>query len=188
MNRTKKIFITTLILGLIAVTSGTAGLIYWGRALSNVDAGWVMGIMNELENIELEPQTGTGYYVTKVIDGDTFDVEIDGKREKVRMIGIDTPELKGSECYSKEAKAELELLIESKFVELSVDYTQADKDRYGRLLRYVNLENRDINQYMVENGFAYEYTYDNAYLHQFKYRQAEQSAESVNKGLWKICI
>lgn len=192
-NQNKKLLITVIVLAFIALSSGTAGLSSIESILRESglesELGLVKGIMSELEGLERDfVQTGSGSYVTNVIDGDTFDVEINGEKEKVRMIGIDTPELKGSECFSKEAKAELENLIESKYVQLISDSTQDNKDRYGRLLRYVKLNEKDINEEMIENGYAHEYTHqENFYINQFSYRQAEQSAMSKKIGLWGKC-
>lgn len=85
--------------------------------------------------------------VTKVIDGDTIVIEGGGS---VRLLGIDADE-RGHPCYAQ-AKARLEELVLDKKVFLESD--QQDKDRYGRLLRYVFIDNENINLEMVREGLA----------------------------------
>ena len=131
------------------------------------------------------------YLVVRVVDGDTLVANIDGKDEKVRLIGIDTPESvdprKEVECFGKEASKELGRLVENKYVGLEVDQSQSDRDKYGRLLRYVWLKDININQVMIENGFAHEYTYDLPYMYQADFKNAQKMAEKNNKGLWGEC-
>lgn len=130
------------------------------------------------------------YKVTKVIDGDTIEVELDAKTEKVRLIGIDTPESvhpeKPVECFAIEASNRLKELIENKEVLLVSDDSQANEDKYGRLLRYVSLPNGDfINFIMIRQGFAHEYTYNNnLYEYQNEFKEAEKFAKDNNYGLW----
>lgn len=84
--------------------------------------------------------------VTKIIDGDTIIVE----GESVRLLGIDTDE-KGYDCYDV-AKKRIEELVLGKEVRLEED--ASDKDQYGRYLRYIFLENYNINLQMVQEGLA----------------------------------
>lgn len=129
------------------------------------------------------------YKVVKVVDGDTIDVSVDGKVERLRLIGIDTPETKdprkGVECFGKEANNITTEILLGKNVSLESDETQSDKDRYGRLLRYVFIEDgTNFNEYMIREGYAYEYTYDSAYKYQEKFINAEINARENNRGLW----
>ena len=96
---------------------------------------------------------GQDVMVIRVIDGDTFEIE---NGDKVRMIGIDAPELKDNEGL--ESKNHLKLLIENKYVSLIKDEKNKNKDFFGRLLRYVYLEDSDINLKMIEDGYANVYT------------------------------
>tara|TARA_B110000879_G_C10924398_1_gene413412 strand:- start:327 stop:716 length:390 start_codon:yes stop_codon:yes gene_type:complete len=96
---------------------------------------------------------GQDVKVIRVIDGDTFEIE---NGDKVRMIGIDAPELKDNEGL--ESKNHLKLLIENKYVSLIKDEKNKNKDFFGRLLRYVYLEDSDINLKMIEDGYANVYT------------------------------
>lgn len=141
------------------------------------------------EVMESVPNSVTLYAVDRMVDGDTIVVVIDGESTKVRLLGIDTPETvdprKGVECFGKEASAYLALMLEGKHVSLIADETQDDADRYGRLLRYVVLpDGTDVNGAMIENGYAFEYTYDVPYRLQAKYQSLEDDARINERGLW----
>lgn len=129
------------------------------------------------------------YKVLKVVDGDTIDVEIDGQSQRLRLIGIDTPETvdprKPIECFGNEASQKMHNLVENKKVALEEDPSQLTSDRYGRLLRYVYLEDGTfVNELMIRDGFAYEYTYDKPYSFQGLFKRAQQFAETNRLGLW----
>lgn len=126
--------------------------------------------------------------VVKVIDGDTIEVENGTGREKIRLIGIDTPETsdprKKVECYGREASNTMKNLILGKRVRLEEDPTQMKEDIYGRSLRYVYLDKELINAYLIREGFAYEYTYKVPYLQQESFKQLEKNAREKEVGLW----
>lgn len=129
------------------------------------------------------------YEVIKVVDGDTIKVDIKGKIETIRLIGIDTPESvdprRPVECFGKEASIKLEELVLNKKVKLEADSTQADKDQFDRLLRYIYLEDgTNINEKMILYGFAFEFTYDLPYKFQEKFIEAENQAITNSIGLW----
>jgi micrococcal nuclease len=142
-----------------------------------------------------EREPNTYYTVTKVIDGDTIDVDIDGATERLRLIGIDTPEVvdprKPVECFGQEAsKKALELLLNKK-VRLEPDITQENRDKYGRLLRYIYREDGLFyNKWIIENGYAHEYTYVIPYKFQAEFQKAENFARENLLGLWhpEACI
>lgn len=134
------------------------------------------------ENIE-------GYKVVKVVDGDTFDVEIDGKIERLRLIGIDTPETvdprKAVGCFGIEASNKAKELLSGQHVILESDPMQGERDRYGRLLRYAFLsDGTNFGLIMISQGFAHEYTYRFPYKYQTQFKQAELDARQNNIGLW----
>lgn len=135
-------------------------------------------------------EKSTLYPVTGVVDGDTIDVNIDGKVERLRLIGIDTPETvdprKPVQCFGKEASDKAKELLTNKKVSLEADTTQSERDKYDRLLRYVFLEDgTNFNKWMVENGYAFEYTYDsNPYKYQKEFQEAQRQARESGKGLW----
>ena len=128
--------------------------------------------------------------ILKVVDGDTIDVEINGKKEVVRLIGIDTPEIvdprKPVQCFGKEASAKAKEILNGKKIRLEQDKTQGNRDKYGRLLRFIFLEDgTNFNKLMIDQGFAHEYTYQsNPYKYQKKFIGAEKSARENKKGLW----
>ena len=127
--------------------------------------------------------------VVRVIDGDTIDVEVDGKTERVRYIGIDTPETvhpsKPVECMGAEASAKNKELVLGSEVRLVKDIT--DRDKYGRLLRYVYQGDTFVNEALVRGGFASVYTYppDVAFIPLFL--EAQDEAREENRGLWAVC-
>lgn len=133
------------------------------------------------------------YSVIKVVDGDTMDVSINGATERIRLIGINTPETvdprKPVECFGKEASAKAKELLTNKKVYLEADPSQGERDKYNRLLRYVFLEDgTSFNFLMIKEGYAYEYTYDIPYKYQTEYKQAQKVAQSSKAGLWgDIC-
>jgi micrococcal nuclease len=132
------------------------------------------------------------YRVMKVVDGDTIQVSVTGKTddlETVRFIGIDTPETvdprKPVQCFGKEASNKTKELLTDQNVFLEKDETQDDRDKYGRILRYVFLEDRtNVNQYLIQEGYAHEYTYRIPYIYQSNFKQAEVYAKEHEKGLW----
>jgi micrococcal nuclease len=131
----------------------------------------------------------TFYPVTKVIDGDTVEVVIGEQTEKLRLIGIDTPEvdarLNPVECYGKEASEATKELLLGKEVRLEQDDTQDIRDRYNRLLVYVFLpDGTNINEKLIKDGFAREYTYNKPYRYQADFRAAEAAAREAEIGLW----
>ena len=136
-----------------------------------------------------QAENDQSYQVVSVIDGDTIKVLQGGEIATVRLVGIDAPETKyserGEECYGEESMREAAELLEDSYVTLELDGTQASKDKYGRILAYVRMEDgRDFGQVMIEGGFAQEYTYDNPYQHQQTYQMAEESARAAVAGLW----
>ncbi|MBD3238642.1 MAG: hypothetical protein GF332_03325 [Candidatus Moranbacteria bacterium] len=129
------------------------------------------------------------YPVIKVTDGDTIWVKINARQEKIRMIGLDTPETvdprKPVQCFGQQASNQAKKLLKNQKVRLEADPTQGERDKYNRLLRYVYLENGTLyNQYMIEQGYAYEYTYNVPYKYQKQFKQAEQQARQRKRGLW----
>ncbi len=126
------------------------------------------------------------YLCTRVIDGDTIVVEIDNKQEKVRLIGVDTPETvhpeKPVEYFGKEASEFTHKMVEGKRVRLEYDWQKRDK--YERLLAYVYLEDGTfLNAEIIKQGYGFAYTrFPFKYLDDF--RQYEREARENNRGLW----
>jgi micrococcal nuclease len=130
--------------------------------------------------------------VNEVVDGDTIWVEGATGREKIRFIGMDTPETKHPtkpvECYGPQASERLRELLEGESIYLQADPTQGMQDTYGRTLAYVwRSDGLLTNLEMVREGYAREYTYDDAYAYQDAFRTAQSSAQSEANGLWGAC-
>jgi len=128
--------------------------------------------------------------VTRVIDGDTVEVLISGETHIVRYIGIDTPETKhprtGVECFGPEATVFNEKLVEGVNIFLEEDIT--DRDRYGRLLRYLWIENVGlVNLLLVQQGYARVSTYPPDVKYEEKLISAERLARDNGYGLWTEC-
>ncbi len=128
------------------------------------------------------------FQVARVVDGDTITVRVGRRVEKVRLIGLDAPEVAKRECFAAQATTRLRSLVQGRSVRLGRDASQADRDRYGRLLRHVSLANgRLAAELMIEGGFAREYTFAAAYPQQARYRAAQGRAARAKRGLWAGC-
>ena len=117
--------------------------------------------------------------VSRVVDGDTFVLNTE---DKVRLIGIDTPET--DEDYYKEATDRLTKLVLGKEVTLEKDISETDK--YGRLLRYVYVDGKFINEIMVEEGWAEAYPYEPDTKYKTEFASAETEAKNKNLGVWQV--
>lgn len=135
------------------------------------------------------------YLVKRVVDGDTFEIESEGKSFKVRMIGMNTPETvkpnSPVECYGKEASTYTKDLLTGKTVILEEDVQPTDK--YGRLLRYVYIKSESgelvfINKKIVEDGYAYASSYPPNIKYQEILKSTEKKAREDKSGLWAECI
>lgn len=140
---------------------------------------------SSIENKPTESNSET-YLVTRVIDGDT--IEIQGG-QRVRYIGIDTPETVDPNrpvgCYGQEASDKNKTLVLNKQVKLEKDVSETDK--YGRLLRYVYVDDMMVNDYLVRQGYANASSYPPDVKYQEQFRQAQQEAVANNRGLWGSC-
>lgn len=145
---------------------------------------------NNDSNEEKKVSTFVEFYkVTKVIDGDTIKVNFDGKEETIRLIGMDTPEIvdprKPVQCFGLEASNKAKELLTGKKVSLQSDSSQNILDKYRRRLAYVYLEDGTLfNQYMIEKGYAYEYTYNVPYMYQSEFKNSQKYAQTHKLGLW----
>lgn len=128
------------------------------------------------------------YTVKHVIDGDTIELS---NGDKVRYIGVDTPEIrerKGSEWvykplpYAEDARDFNKMLVEHKSVRLEYDVQK--KDRYSRILAYVYVDDKMINLEMVKQGFAMIYTYPPNVRYTQRFVEAQKEAMDNKKGLW----
>ena len=179
------IVVALVLMSLINNRSEKRAIIEESNTLSQQE---ITEIINESKDL-LANSDKKLYSVVKVIDGDTISVNIDGRVETLRLIGINTPETvdprKPVECFGKEASDKAKELLTGKKVYLEADNTQGERDKYSRLLRYVWLEDGTFfNKKMISDGYAYEYTYDTIYKYQTEFKQAEIEARTTKKGLW----
>lgn len=121
--------------------------------------------------------------VAAVIDGDTIRLNTG---HTVRYIGINTPESTiRKECFGKEAAEENKRLVESKTVRLERD--RSETDRYGRLLRYVYVDDIFVNEQLARGGFAESRAYPPDTAKQDVLAAAEQEAREAGRGMWSAC-
>ena len=153
---------------------------------SKVESGVIGESLLANEEIRKSPT----YQVLKVMDGDTIHISYNGKDEKVRFVGLDTPETKDPrkpiQCFGREATAKMTELAENKKVRLEFDKTQGERDKYGRILAFVYGEdNKNLAYEMIRQGYGNEYTYNsNPYKYQNEFKEAARKAREENKGLW----
>lgn len=120
--------------------------------------------------------------VIRVIDGDTIVIE---GGQKVRYIGINTPEVETSECFATEASQINNNLVLGKVVKLEKDISETDK--YGRLLRYVYLNDEMINDELVKEGSARIETVPPDVEFRNQFLESQKYAKENNLGLWGRC-
>jgi micrococcal nuclease len=129
--------------------------------------------------------------VTRIVDGDTIHVAVGGREEKVRYIGVDTPESvkPGTpvQCFAKRASAFNQRLVAGEKVRLVRD--SEERDRYGRLLAYV-YRARDglfVNAALVRGGYAVPLTIPPNVAHAEQFRTLAATARRKGRGLWSSC-
>ena len=129
--------------------------------------------------------------VVRVVDGDTIHVQVGGVREKVRYIGVDTPETvhpsKGVECFGKAASAANAGLVADERVRLVTDVER--RDRYDRLLAYV-YRVRDgafVNAELARGGYALPLTIPPNVRFAERFARLAREAREAGRGLWAAC-
>jgi micrococcal nuclease len=162
------------------------GLLIFGAATLAQRYGWLGEAAPAVE------QANPGLYaVSHFTDGDTISVSMNGKNESVRMIGVDTPETHKPntpvQCYGPAASAFTKNLIGSQKVRLEADPTNQNRDRYGRLLRYIYLpDGRLVEAELIKNGYGFAYT-SFPFTKKDDFVKLEDAARAANKGLWANC-
>ena len=130
--------------------------------------------------------------ILKVVDGDTVDIDVDGRTERVRLIGVNTPETKHPtkpiECFGPEASAYLKQLL-PRGTAVRIERDVEARDRYGRLLLYLYLGSNDlfINLDLVSRGYGTPMSIEPNTFHRNDFVRAAAQAEAANVGLWKAC-
>ncbi len=174
------------------VLAGRPGRVSLGTPEDALRAMSTLGIgiaTEDLISIPVRPLDYELAEITRVVDGDTVEALINGAKERIRLIGINTPETvdprRKVECFGKEASAKARALLAGKNVKLVKDGTQDERDKYGRLLRHIFLaDGKNFGLEMIRQGYAYEYTYRVPYAYQDEYKTAERLARDDGAGLW----
>ena len=124
--------------------------------------------------------------VTRVVDGDTIHVELGGKDYRLRYIGIDTPETVDPRrpvgCFGAEASERNRQLVEGRTVGLEKDVSETDS--FGRLLRYVWVEDQMVNEALVVEGYALAATYPPDVRYSGVFASLQAQAREGKRGLW----
>ncbi len=171
--RRAKILLTSVsVVGLLAASVLVSGLIRF---------------VPSTRTVELPAQPGF-YKVSYVHDGDTISVRMDGRDEKVRMIGVDTPEtIKPNspvECYGVAASTYLKKLLTNASVRLEADPINQNRDRYDRLLRYVYTQDDTlVNKAIIEQGYGFAYL-SFPFTKAEEFRLAQVDARAQSRGVW----
>lgn len=157
-----------------------------------VRAGDIPSAVGKLFSNEARFDPVRYYPVTRVVDGDTFMADIDGRQITVRMLGINTPETvdrrRAIQCYGPEASAETKSLLGGRRVRLVQNPDREARDKYGRYLLYAYRDDDlFVNEFLLKNGFAREYTVGRVYDRQAQFRNDEAAAKSAALGLWNAC-
>jgi micrococcal nuclease len=131
------------------------------------------------------------YRVASISDGDTIRVTIDAKNTTVRLVGIDTPEVRAPgkpvQCYARQASAHTKRLAASSLVYLEADGRSDDRDRYGRLLRYVYLtDGRMLQEELLREGSAFMYP-NFPFDRQQAFAALQSEAQTGKVGVWRDC-
>ncbi|MFO0781367.1 MAG: thermonuclease family protein [Candidatus Saccharimonadales bacterium] len=149
-----------------------------------------VGLLNTVTDSVEQNQPGL-YTVTGFSDGDTISVDMNGKKEKVRFIGVDTPETHKPnapvQCYGPAASAFTKNVIGAKKVRLEADPLSTNRDRYDRLLRYVYLPDGTlVNERLIRDGYGFYYPYF-PFKKSGQFEIAQNKARAENKGVWGNC-
>lgn len=127
--------------------------------------------------------------VASIVDGDTIDVRRIGSRKKyrIRLLGIDTPEVYGGkECGGEAASDRMKILARG-FVWIKTDPSQPRRDRYNRLLAYVTKGRKDLNKRMISLGLAKVYVVGERFSAYQPYKRAQEKARAAGRGSWGEC-
>ncbi|MBA3757661.1 thermonuclease family protein [Candidatus Saccharibacteria bacterium] len=144
------------------------------------------------DGLETAQKSQPGLYeVEEVSDGDTIIVNMNGIREIIRLIGVDTPETQHPdrplECYAAQASEYTRRLLTGQKVRLQVDPLNTNRDRYDRLLRYVfTQDGRLVEQELITEGYGFSYT-QFPFERKREFNEYEQQAKEGKKGLWGVC-
>jgi len=127
--------------------------------------------------------------VLRVVDGDTIEVDVDGRTEDVRLIGVDTPEtVKPGEpvqCFGPQASEFTKRVLEGETVRLEFD--RELRDVYDRLLAYVHVGELFVNAELIDGGFARTLEIEPNTSRAAELARLQQAAGAAGRGLWGAC-
>jgi micrococcal nuclease len=177
MTKRQKKKLISLLLALIFISVSSLGQHY----------GW----FSSAAKVAQTDQPGL-YTINHFVDGDTIAVNMNGKSETIRFVGVDTPETHKPntpvQCYGPAAAAFTKTTIgDGGKVRLEADAKSTNRDRYNRLLRYVYLpDGRLLNELLIQNGYGFYYPYF-PFTKKAQFAADEKMAMAAHKGLWGNC-
>lgn len=135
-----------------------------------------------------DPSDMPSYDVVRVVDGDTIIIDMDGTEERVRMIGVDTPESVAPEAsrnvpFGKVASEFTKSQLVGK--QVSLEYDVSERDQYDRILAYVYLDGKMFNKTLIEEGYARTVTFPPDVKYADELAQLQSEAREAGKGVWE---
>jgi len=186
LSRSRRAVLTSICL------IGAALLVWLDRAV--ISPQWPSPATSQEQPVgtDLAAYHGRTFAVVKVVDGDTLHLaaaQPGGKTTKVRLRGIDAPEMGTNRekrmYFAEEATEFVRRRTRGQSVSVYLDEGAESRDRYGRLLAYIELpDGRFLNEELLSEGLVYA---DRRFRHSYfqKYLQLEAAARSQGRGLWK---
>ena len=122
--------------------------------------------------------------VTAIHDGDTVSVLLDKRQEKIRLIGIDAPEI-GQEPWGENSKKYLENILNASELKVRIESDVEKRDTYGRMLAYLwTTKGEMVNVLMLRGGYAMLYTLPPNVKHVSELTKAQKAAREARIGIW----
>lgn len=186
----RRAWMITMVCGMLGISLASVASLGNGLSLGSVSLGGLdLGEKVRGAFSGILPRPSESVRVQYVIDGDTFVAKIDGERQKVRLIGADTPESvkRGVpvQCYAKKASHYSKDHLTGKQVKLIFDVDR--KDKYGRTLAYVELGGKDYSKTLLKKGLARPLTIPPNVARSVSYEAAAGNARKADRGLWGAC-
>lgn len=169
---TKKKFITGIVSILLLIA-----------ALNFDDISRIIGYYYFEEAVNLSPP----YEVVRVVDGDTIIIDMDGTKERVRLIGLDAPESTHPDEERNTEYGEISSEFTREALEgkkVSLEYDLQERDKYGRILAYVYKDKKMFNKILIMEGHAKAVTYPPNVKYTDEFIRLEKEAKKSQKGLW----
>lgn len=139
------------------------------------------------EDTSTSSPSETTYLVTRVIDGDTIEINYNSETEKIRMIGIDTPETVKPNTpvqpFGKDASDFTKSMLLNNYI--SLEFDESERDKYNRLLAYVYIDGKMFNKILLEEGLACVYTFPPNVKYVKDFIAIESKAKSNKIGIWE---